>query len=85
VAPSLYDQLTREHPAYQAGQRAGVDIGLRMALDAICAEWAAPTDAAIVAALSDPHRRNAVRHEYAAGRLQRVAALVGAAFRTAAG
>jgi hypothetical protein len=48
VAHSLYDQLTTEHPANRAGYVAGQHLGLRMALDVICAEWAAQAEAAIV-------------------------------------
>jgi hypothetical protein len=79
---SLYDQLTREHPAYRAGYAAGVDLGLRQALDIICAEWAAQVDAAIVTVLDDARRLEAARHEYAAGRLHAVASIVGTTFLT---
>jgi hypothetical protein len=70
MAPSFYDQITREHPAYRAGFARGRDVGLVIALNAIVAEQTRQGD-------SHPH-------EYAAGRLGAVARIVGAAFRSAA-
>ena len=40
MSNSLYDQHTREHPAYRDGHTAGVDVGLVIALTAISAERA---------------------------------------------
>jgi hypothetical protein len=48
----------------------------------ITAEVTRQDDAAIVAGLTDPHQPEAAQHEYAAGRLGAVAAIVGATFRS---
>ena len=72
----------RELPIYQAGQRAGGDIGLCIALDAICSVMARQEDAAIIAAL-DIRQPGSAIHEYTAGRLGAVAQTVAGAFRNA--
>jgi hypothetical protein len=49
VAPSsIYDRITRQHPAYKAGPALGTDIGTRMALDVIWAKRGRQVDAAQV-------------------------------------
>ena len=70
MSNSLYDEITREHPAYAAGSTAGRDVGLRRALDVITAERGR------LHQLPDTACR-----EFADGRLQQVAAIVGASFR----
>jgi hypothetical protein len=83
VAPSLYDQLTREHPAYVAGFTQGRDVGIRTALDVVVAEMARQEDAAITGGSDSTRHVSAGNHAYAAGRLHEVARTVGAAFRNA--
>ena len=53
---SIYDQLTREHPAYQAGFAQGRDVGLVIALNIISAEWARQVDAGRLAGLAGPRQ-----------------------------
>lgn len=81
MAPSMYDQITREHPAYVAGFAQGRDVGLTIALNVICRESARQEDAAIHAALGTDSSA-AMPHEYAAGRLLLVGRIVAATFRT---
>ena len=82
MASSLYDQYVRAHPAYKAGLALGTDIGTRIALDIIWAEWSRQVDAAIAAdSGNSTHPRP---HAYTAGRLYAVAQIVGAHFRQAA-
>jgi hypothetical protein len=68
-----YDQITRTHPAYVAGFTAGVDVGLKTALEIVVLECA-----------RQDHLETA-SHAYAAGRLSAVARAIGASFRTSAG
>jgi hypothetical protein len=79
--PSLYDQITREHPAYVAGFAQGRDVGLRMALEVVPAESARQDDAAIVAALDPRQHVDTARHRYCAGRLLAVGRIVAGQFR----
>ena len=81
MANSLYDQITREHPAYQAGFAQGRDVGLRIAIEVVVAEQTRQEDAATVAALGTDSSA-ALPHEYAAGRLLLVGRIVAATFRT---
>jgi hypothetical protein len=82
MATSLTHDPVRELPIYQSGLAAGVSIGLMIALNVIVAELTRQEDAAIVAALDDPHGQSAASHEHAAGRLLSVARIVSATFRT---
>jgi hypothetical protein len=82
VAPSsIYDRITRQHPAYKAGLALGTDIGTRMALDVIWAEWGRQVDAALVVDQPPAAQQDTRNHAYAAGRLAAVARIVGATFR----
>jgi hypothetical protein len=72
-------------PIYQAGYLIGVDVGLRLALDAICAELTREDDLAAVARVTtEPSTIEEKLHTYAAGRLQAVAAIVAGTFRQVA-
>jgi hypothetical protein len=81
ASSSSYDRFTREHPAYKAGLAIGTDIGTRMALDVIWAEWGRQVDAALVADQPPAALQGTRNHAYAAGRLHAVAAIVGTSFR----
>jgi hypothetical protein len=83
MAPSLYDQYTREHPAYRAGYAAGVDLGLRQALDALTAERIR-LDALADVLAGSATGTTAARITYADGRLAAVAAVIAGIFRRAA-
>jgi hypothetical protein len=80
MSTSFYDQITREHPAYRAGYRAGHDVGLRVALDIICKETANQDDLEVVAGLN-PRTADTARHAYTSARLYDVARVIGAHFR----
>jgi hypothetical protein len=67
-------------PPYQFGMPLGVLIGLRLALDAITREMSRQEDAAIVAALDDPHTAHP-QPATSAGRLLVVEGIVSAPFR----
>ena len=79
-----------EHPAYRAGHAAH-DLGLRMALDIICAEWARSVDAGVAAAITAEraHQERLARHPdsgsacrvYANGVLLAVAKVMARRFR----
>jgi hypothetical protein len=80
----LANSPIRQLPIYRAGYAAGVDVGLVYALGMIVVEQTRQHDAAVNAAL-DPHQHSdAARHQYCAGRLHAMAAIVGATFRNAA-
>ena len=81
MAPSMYEQITREHPAYQAGFAQGRDTGLVFALTAITAELTRQDDAATVAALAPRQHVQTARHQYCAGRLLAVGRIVAGQFR----
>jgi hypothetical protein len=78
---SIYDQITREHPAYRAGFAQGRDVGLVIALNIITAEWARQVDAGRIAGLAGPRQLHP--HEYTAGRLLAVGQRVAGVFRGA--
>ena len=77
---SLYDQHTREHPAYRRGFQTGQAVGLRISLGEICGEVARQDDAAIVAR-SDPHTQDGRTHEAASTALLKVENVVAGRFR----
>jgi hypothetical protein len=77
---SVYDQITRDHPAYRAGFNAGRDVGLIIALTIITGKEAGQDASAIVASL-DIRQPGAARHEYASGRLHAVATIIAVRFR----
>jgi hypothetical protein len=82
MGSSVYDQLTREHPAYRTGFNAGRDVGLVVALTAITTELTRQVYAAADVSVTSADASAALPHEFAAGRLLAVARIVGAAFRT---
>jgi hypothetical protein len=72
----------RRLPIYLAGFAVGQDIGLRLALDAICAELTREDERTGVAeATAHPSSSETKIHAYAAGRLMAVAVIVAARFR----
>lgn len=75
MSTSLTHDPIRELPIYRAGQRVGVDIGLRIALDALTAERGRQERVAA------QHPDATLTYVYAAGRLLDVTRVVAARFR----
>jgi hypothetical protein len=72
MTSSLYEQHTREHPAYRRGFADGNDVGLAVSLNTITAERARQDDAAAVANHTNPSGPDAATHAYSSGRLHAV-------------
>jgi hypothetical protein len=81
--PSNISPEIRALPLYRDGLDAGRDIGLVIALSAICGELARQDAATVIATATDPNSPAASRHEYAAGRLLDVGQIVAGRFRQA--
>jgi hypothetical protein len=70
----------RALPLYVYAMREGEDVGLVIAMTAICSEMGRQGDAAVAAAL-DPTKPDARLHEYASARLLEIGQIVAARFR----